>query len=181
MMKKIVCLLLAMVFLTVLCGCSTQMTAVENYLIALKKADMNGMETALTSSDTTQSALFNHLNEDEKAALQSLYALIQYTIGEVAEEKDAKFVDVTLKIPNMQKILSLAEKQMLVTAESGEQIIREMVGDGTVTKTLMTEMTVSVKMTQASGVWKIARDDNENRAFFDAIALTNMMQFIANY
>jgi hypothetical protein len=36
-------------------------------------------------------------------------------------------------------------------------------------------------MTQASGVWKIARDDNENRAFFDAIALTNMMQFIANY
>jgi hypothetical protein len=91
-------------------------------------------------------------------------------------------VEISVKLPDMEKILSLAKMQILVTAESAEQVVRTMLANGTIAKTMMKQSDFHVKMTEnADGEFLIDRNDEENKAFFDAIALENMMTFFLNH
>ncbi len=176
MMKKIACLLLTAVFLTVLCGCSTQMTAVENYLIAIKKQDFEGAANTLSGKEQhLEASLYQNLNEDEKEVLQKLYALMQYSIGEETEENGVKFVSVNLKTPDVQRIFALADKQILVSAESMEKIVSDMIDNGSVAKTMMSEKTFLVRMTENDGKW-LVDSGKVNQAFFDAVGFETVVR-----
>lgn len=175
-MKKIIAMMLAIILSFSLCACSVKMTAAENYLIALKKLDTEGMKAAVDTEEFLD--ILNRASDEEKEVLQKLYALIQYTVGEQTEENGAKFIAMTLKVPDMKRLIELVKKQILVSAESAEKVISDMIDDGTVARTLMTEKTVSVKMIAKDGEWVIAVEDSENDAFMDVLALTDTVSFI---
>lgn len=175
-MKKIIAMMLAIILAFSLCACSVKMTAAENYLIALKKWDAEGMKAAVDTEEFLD--ILNRASDEEKEVLQKLYALIQYTVGEQTEENGAKFIAMTLKVPDMKRLIELVKKQILVSAESAEKVISDMIDDGTVARTLMTEKTVSVKMIAKDGEWVIAVEDSENDAFMDVLALTDTVSFI---
>ena len=175
-MKKIIAMMLAIILSFSLCACSVKMTAAENYLIALKKLDTEGMKVAVDTEEFLD--ILNRASDEEKEVLQKLYALIQYTVGEQTEENGAKFIAMTLKVPDMKRLIELVKKQILVSAESAEKVISDMIDDGTVARTLMTEKTVSVKMIAKDGEWVIAVEDSENDAFMDVLALTDTVSFI---
>lgn len=176
-MKKIVAMLLAAVLAFSLCACSAQMTAAENYLIALKKMDREGMKAAL---DTEASlGILDRTSDEENAVLQKLYASLQYTIGEQTEEDGARFVSVTLKTVDAQRLIELVKKQILVSADSAEKAVSDMIDSGAVAKTMTIEKTVSVKMIEKDGAWVIAAEDAANAEFMNTVALSEMASFIA--
>lgn len=182
MMKKMVCLCLVLMLFFVFCSCDAKMTAAENYLIAVKQLDEKGIQSSLIMSDEALQRCFDHIGEEEKTALSELYALTVYDIGETKTASGSKYVEVSVKLPDMEKILSLAKMQILVTAESAEQVVHTMLADGTIAKTMMKQSDFYVKMTEnADGEFLIDRNDEENKAFFDAIALENMMTFFLNH
>lgn len=173
-MKKILCLQLVFIFIFVFCACSAQMTAVENYLIAVKNMDMEGISGSLGGEDRNLEILDRNLNEEEEEALRKLYALMQYSMGEQTEENGARFVDVTLQIPDVQRIFELVDKQILVSAESAEKLVLDMIESGAVEKTMMIEKKISVKMIESDGKWLIDSGD-ANKDFFDAVGLELVM------
>ena len=180
-MKKIVCLFLAAVLMFAFCSCSSEMTAAEDFLIALKQMNIDAMKQELipeTEAGSLYTKLDTSLTEAERAVLQKLYGLTQYTVGEVIEEDGARFVSMTLKTPNAKRIAELADKQILVSAESAENIVSDMIDGGTVAKTLMTEKTVSVKMTEKDGAWLVDYEAAENAAFRETLAISEILNFI---
>ena len=176
MMKKMVCLLLAAVFLIVLCSCGTQMTAVENYLIALKKMDFEGVMNTVSESNQNLENLYKNLNDEEKETLQKLYGLVQYTIKEETKENGVRLVDITLKIPDVKRIFELTDKQILVSAETASKVVSDMIDSGTVSKTLILEKSFTVQMIESDGKWRIDSGD-ANKEFFDTIGFEKTMHF----
>ncbi|MBQ8496811.1 MAG: hypothetical protein IJ489_05060 [Clostridia bacterium] len=176
-MKKLMAMVLAAVLAFTLCSCSVKMTAAENYLIALKKMDAEGMKAAVDAEELLD--ILNRASDEEREALKKLYAPIQYTVGEQTEEDGARFVSLTLKVPDMARLIELVKKQILVSAETAEKVISDMIDDGTVAKTMMIEKTVSVKMIEKNGEWVIAVADEANDAFMQTIALTETVSFVA--
>lgn len=175
-MKKMVAALLVAVMILSLCSCSAGMTAAEKYLIAVKKLDMQGLGTVQPMTEI----LYRNLDDEEKATLLDLYALLQYTIGEVSEENGVKFVSVTLKTPDVKRIFDLVDKQILVSAETAQQVISGMLESGTIAKTMMTEKTFLVKMVETDGQW-LVDSGVANQEFLDTVGLEAVMNsFVLN-
>ena len=184
-MKKIIALLLAVWMLFSLTGCSEGMTSAENFLLAVKKMDMTAMKNELVP-DEKLGSLYLKLDsapqEESLSALRELYALMHYTMGEISENGNGvKTARVTLKVPDVERICSLVKVQAMVNADSAEKIVTDMIADGSVAGTMMLEKTVTVKMTEENGVWKIPYGDKENEAFADALAIGDMISFFIKY
>lgn len=180
LLKKIIAFCLAAVMVFAFFGCDETMTAAENFLLATKEWNMEQMKKELVP-DTKTGALYTRLDteltEEETLVLQKLYGMIQYTIGEESLEKGAKFVKITLKVPDFARIRELCATKILVLSESAETIISGMIEDGSIEKSLMTEKTVSVKMVETSGASLIPCD--ENSEFFEILYLSEMLSFIS--
>ena len=182
-MKKIMALLLIAGICCSLFGCVGKMTPVENFLLAVKKMDLAAMKTELTPDETTGSFYLKlqslrASDAESLRVIRDLYALVQYTMGETAAAQNgAKTVSVTLKVPDMERIRSLAEAQNLVSGDSTEKIVGDMIANGSVTKSMMKEYSFAVKITETDGVWRIPYGDKENAAFAEALALADMIDF----
>lgn len=182
-MKKTIALILIVAIGCSLTGCFQQMTPVENFLLAIKKMDLAAMRAEMVPDETAGSAyrkLGNaDLNEESLQALGELYSLVQYKMGEVSSDGDVKTVSVTLKVPDMERIRSLAMTQILVSGDTAATVIGGMLADGSVSQNMMKEYTLSVKMTETDGVFKIPYGDKENAAFAKALAIAEMIDFLS--
>ena len=184
-MKKVLAFFLAACMLVLFVGCSGKMTPAEKFLLAVKKMDFTAMKNELIP-DEKLGSLYLKLEtapqEDTLLVLRNLYALVHYTIGEVSEaENGVKTVRITLKTPDMERICNLARVEAMASADSAEQIVGNMIADGSVSGSMMLENTFSVKMTEADGVWKIPYGDKENEAFANALAIEDMIAFFIKY
>lgn len=182
-MKKMIAFVLVVAISCSLFGCIAKMTPVENFLLATKEMDIASMRAELVPDETVGS-LYRKLeqanpNEESLQTLRALYALVQYTIGEVSDEGDAKTVSVTLKAPDMERIRVLTSTQILVSGDTASAVIEEMIADGSVSKSMMKEYSLSVKMIQTDGVWAIPCGDKENADFVSALAIADMIEFLS--
>ena len=182
-MKKLVAFILVICLACALFGCAATMTPVENFLVATEKMDFSAMKAELVPDERVGSFYLklknmNPLTEGSVEALKSLYGYMEYTMGETSPaENGAKTVSVKIKIPDVERILTLAKAQLLVSGESAESIIMAMIDDGSVKNTLK-EATFTVKMTETDGVWKIPYGDKENADFVKALSLAEMIDFM---
>lgn len=179
-MKKILSFCLAAVILFSFFGCNETMTPAEKFLLATKEWNVEGMKKELVADMSLHSLytrLDTKLNEDEKQTMQKLYGMMQYTIGEQSLEKGMKSVEITLKVPDFKRIKELSATKILVFAEAAETIVSNMIADGSIEKSLMTEKTISVKMVEKDGAFLIPYA--ENAEFFENLFLSEMLNFIS--
>ena len=182
-MKKTIAFVLIVAISCSLFGCMAKMTPVENFLLATKKMDIASMRAEIVPDETVGSLarkLENaDIDEESLQALKAIYALVQYTVGEISTEGNVKKVAVTLKAPDMERIRALTSTQILVSGDTASAVIGEMVEDGSVSKSMMKEYSVSVKMIQTDGVWLIPCGDKENADFVNALAIAEMIEFLS--
>lgn len=182
-MKKTIAFVLIVAISCSLFGCMAKMTPVENFLLATKEMDIASMRAEIVPDETVGSLarkLENaDIDEESLQALKAIYALVQYTVGEISTEGNVKKVAVTLKAPDMERIRVLTSTQILVSGDTASAVIGEMVEDGSVSKSMMKEYSVSVKMIQTDGVWLIPCGDKENADFVNALAIAEMIEFLS--
>ena len=94
------------------------------------------------------------------------------------ENAGEQTVEITLKVPDFERILSLAKAQILVSGDSAASILEDMLSDGSISKSMMKDYSLSVKMTETDGDWKIPYGDKENADFVKALSLAEMLDFI---
>ena len=186
-MKKMLSLLMVAVMLVSLFGCVTKSSHAEELLIAAKAIDLDSMSAHAALPKTSSAVPFAQekfyaaqLQEEEKSVLISLYAMLQYTIGEESAVEDGiKTVAVTLKAPDFARLKSLVHTELLVSAKSAEQIISGMIENGTLAKNYMTEKKITVKMVEQDGEFYVSCYEKDNAELFDALALLDMLRFFA--
>ena len=182
-MKKIIACILVVAMSCALFGCLPEMTAVEKFLLAVGKMDIAAMQKELVPDETTGSfyrKLQNaDLSEEALEVLRKLYSAVQYTIGEVSSENaKEKTVSVTIRIPDMEKIRSLATARILVSGDSPEMVLMAMLAEGQISSNMSKEYSFSVKMTETDGSFKIPYGDKANADFVKALALAEMFDFM---
>ncbi len=185
-MKKFLSLCLIVCIVFSMSACGTEMSPAENALIAVKALEMEDFFDCMTSNADTASvriqSLYASLEESEKISLRSLYALLQYTIGEETEETgDAKTISVTVKHPDMDRIKTLAEKKLLVSAETAQKVISDMMESGEISGYYMAEETFELLLKKEDGKWKLSYADKANETFFEMLYLTEMISFFAQH
>ncbi len=182
-MKKWIAFILIVVISCSLFGCLSKTTAVERFLLATKDMGFEAMRAELVPDEKTGS-MYTKLqktdpDEDTLRILTEFYSLMQYTVGEASSDTAGEqTVSVTMKVPDVERILSLAKAQLLVSGDSAAEIIENMLEDGSISKNMMKEYSLSVKMTETDGAWKIPYGDKENADFVKALSLAEMLDFI---
>lgn len=183
-MKKWIACILVVVMSCSLFGCLAKMTPVENFLLATVKMDFTSMQNEIVPDEKVGSfylKLQNLKQMDEEAlhVLRALYSLAEYKMGEtVSVSESEQKVAVTLKVPDMERIRSLAKAQMLVSGNSAGETLNRMISDGTVSESIIKEYSLSVKITKTESGWKIPYGDKENVDFVKALALAEMIDFM---
>ena len=186
-MKKMLSLLMIAVMLVSLFGCVAKSSHAEELLIAAKAVDLDAMSAHAVLPKTSSAVPFAQekfyaaqLHEDEKSVLVSLYAMLQYTMGEESAVEDGmKTVAVTLKAPDFARLKSLMHTELLVSAKSAEQIVSGMIENGLIEKSYMTEKKITVKMVEQDGEFYVSCNEKDNAELFDALALLDMLRFFA--
>lgn len=186
-MKRL--LLLCLVFCMALgCfGCADGMSPVEHALIAIQAMDVDTFSSYMSSdSDTLFSRMRKTYQEDiheqKRDTLRSLYGLLRYTMGEeAAVSNGVKTIAVTVTLPDMTRVRTLAEKRILVSAETAESVVREMLDSGEIEKGYMIEAVWQVKLVEEDGEWRIAYSDKANDAFVSDLYLSEMLTFFAQH
>lgn len=183
-MKKVVSLILLFAMLATLPCCSSGVSPVENFLLAVRKMDISSMEALMTSDSEAMASRIkeyaNSLDSDRRSALISLYSGLKYTISDETEtENGKKTVLVNLTIPDMTSIKSFAEAKMAVSGESAYEIVQSMLDSGAVAGSYMTEKTITVTLNLQDGKWLIPYSDTVNAEFVGALSLIEMLRFFA--
>lgn len=186
-MKRLLSVCLILCFVVSFSACGAKMTPVEEALIAVKSMDAEAFSVCMTSdSEMALSRIVGmvkaDITEEERATLQSLYGLIRYTMGEESEEMGGvKTVKVTVKLPDMARVRTLAEKKILVSAETANAVVSEMLASGEIEGNYMLEAVWEVKMTEEDGKWLIPYTDKANDAFVSGLYLSEMLTFFAQH
>lgn len=163
------------------------MSPAENALIAVKAMDMDAFSSYMTAdSQTTLSRVIGTfetgVSEEERETLKGLYGLIRYTMGEESEASgETKTVSVTVKIPDMERVKSLAEKKILVSAETANAVVSEMLESGEIANNYMLDVTWQITMKEEDGGWRIPYSDKVNEAFVGGLYLSEMFTFFAQH
>ena len=183
-MKKWIACILIVAMSCSLFGCLAKMTPVENFLLATVKMDFASMKNEIVPDEKTGSfylKLQNLKNTDEDAirVLKELYSFVKYTMGEtVSVSENEQKVSLTLRVPDMDKIRTLASAQILVSGDSAHAVIGHMIESGLISENVIKEYSFSVKMTKTESGWKIPYGDKENADFVKALALAEMIDFM---
>lgn len=166
-------------------ACSQDMSPVENALIAVKNMDVNAFASCMTSdSEASLSRIVTSfetgLAEEEKETMKNLYSLIRYTMGEeVALSEDTKTITVSVKIPDMARVRTLTEKKILVSAETANEVVSDMLESGEIAGYYMLDATWQIMMKKEDGKWKLSYADKANETFVSALYLAEMTAFFA--
>ena len=100
-------------------------------------------------------------------------------MGEISSDTvGEKTVSVTVRAPDMEKIRSLITAELLVSGKSSEKALGDMLAEGKISRNMMKEYNVSVKMEESDGEWKIPYGDKANAEFVKALALAEMMDLM---
>ena len=183
-LKRLLSLCLVLCLTVSLFACADGMSPVENALIAVKSMDMKTFSSCMTSdSEMMLSRIADALaseTDEERETMKSLYGLIRYTMGEESAEKNGeKTIAVTVKIPDMARIRTLAEKKILVSAETANAVISEMLTSGEIEGYYMLDMTWQITVREEDGKWLIPYNDKVNADFVNALYLVEMTAFFA--
>ena len=182
-MKKWIACLLIVAMSCSLFGCLAKMTPVENFLLATRKMDFTSMQNEIVPDEKTGSFYLKLQNvkadEDVLRVLKELYSLVKYTMGEtVSVSENEQKVSLTLKVPDMEKIRTLANAQILVSGNAAHAVVGNMIESGSISDSMMKEYSLSVKITKTESGWKIPYGDKENADFVKALALAEMIDFM---
>ena len=183
-MKKWIACILIVAMSCSLFGCLAKMTPVENFLLATMKMDVAAMQAEITPDEKTGSfykklQTSSQMNEDALQVLKALYSRVEYRMGEtVSVSENERKVAVTLKVPDMERILSLAKAQILVSGDSASETLNRMISEGSISDSIIKEYSLSVKITKTDGVWTIPYGDKDNADFVKALALAEMIDFV---
>ncbi len=154
-------------------------------MIALKNYDFSQFVGYMSESDAqTVSRLTEldaRLSAQERSALSRLYGMIHYTVGETAEGIESMTVQLELTIPDLSRIHAIADKTLLVTAQTAEAVILEMLESGDIEKNYMKKCSVAVWMTKEDGAWKLMYGAKENADLRGALYLSEMLTFLAGH
>ena len=184
-LKRLLSLCLVLCIVVSFSACAGEMSPVENALIAVKGMDMDAFSSQMTSdSEVALSRMIStfktSVDEEERETLKGLYGLIRYTMGEEIEGKSGeKTVAVTVKIPDMARVRTLAEKKILVSAETANVVISDMIASGEIAGYYMLDKTFQIKVIEEDGKWLILYNDKANADFVSALYLAEMMTFFA--
>lgn len=183
-MKKWIACLLIVAMSCSLFGCLAKMTPVENFLLATMKMDFMAMQNEIAPDEKTGSFYLKLQNlkqpdEDAVRVLKELYSFVKYTMGEtVSVSANEQTVSLTLKVPDMEKIRTMANAQVLVSGNAAHEIVGNMIASGLISDSVIKEYSVSVKITKTDSGWKIPYGDKENADFVKALALAEMIGFM---
>ncbi len=184
-MKKILSLLLIAAMAMMLFACGGSMNPAETALIAVKKLDLEAFSASMTAdSETALSRLKTAkaaLDASETETLTRLYAMITYTMGEENESDQGKTVSLTVKLPDMARIITLTEKKSLVSAQTAEEIVSEMLESGEIAAAYMLEKTWELTVCKEDGAWKLPYTDKANAALVNDLALAEMFSLFTIY
>ena len=186
-LKRLISVCLILCFVVSFSACSNQMNPAENALIAIKNMDMDAFFSCMTAdSETALSRIRGmydtDISTDERETLRSLYGLIRYTMGEEIEGADrTKTVSVSVKLPDMARVKTLAEKKILVSASTANDAVSEMLASGEIEKNYMLEAVWTIKLNEEDGAWRIDYADKANEAFVADLYLSEMFAFFAQY
>ena len=183
-MKKIVSFVLLAAVIFVFVGCSGGMSPVEEALLAVRKVDIAALEKLLTPETRAVTDSMREydkmLDTERQDVLLSLYALLEYTMGEEsALDNGVKTVSVTVRAPDMARIRALAEKRVLASGEAVYEAVDAMLRDGSVAKSYMVERTLAVRLEQRDGAWRIPYSEAANGAPLEMLSLSEMLRFFA--
>ncbi len=183
-MKKIlsICLIFCVIFGVV--SCADNMNPAENALIAIKSLDVDAFYSYMTSDADSARVLdaYGNLNESERETLKKLYGLIQYTVEKETEEGNGqKTVSLTVKHPDMARVRTLADKKILVSAETAEAVVSVMLESGEIAGYYMAEEVFDVVLKKEDDTWKVAYREKANEAFFEMLYLVEMFTFFAQH
>ena len=183
-MKKWIACILIVAMSCSLFVCLAKMTPVENFLLATMKMDFTSMQNEIVPDEKMGSfylKLQNWKQTDEEAVrvLKELYSVVKYTMGEtVSVSETEQRVSLTLRVPDMEKIRSLANAQVLVSGDSAYAVVGNMIASGSISDSMIKEYALSVKITKTESGWKIPYGDKENADFVKALALAEMIDFM---
>ena len=183
-MKKLLSfiLLLSMALLFVCCSGGT--SPAEAFLLAARKMEFDTMEN-LMASETVSLARemkesYDALTSEEQTVLSSLYSHLQYTMEEESEPKDGvKTVSVHLTMPDISKIIENAEAEILVSGNSADKIIKQMLDSGVIAESCMTERTIHIELKQENDKWLLPYSETANPELLQMLALNDILRFFA--
>lgn len=183
-MKKTVSLVLLIALLAALPGCSGGADPVGDFLLAVRKMDVDAMEALMTSDSAAAASRIREyadsLDSDKRAVLVSLYSELKYTITEGTEERDdTKTVLLSLTVPDLSAIKAFAEARMAVSGESAAEIVESLLEGGVVAGSYMTEKKITVALKKEEGTWRIPFSESENAELVAALSLVEMLRFFS--
>ncbi len=184
-MKRILSVCLFLCLIVSFSACSSQMNPAENAIIAVKNMDMDAFSSCMTSDSeaavTRIVGIFEtDIDADERETMKTLYGLIRYTMGEESDAVNGeKTVRMDVKIPDMARVRTLAEKKILVSAETANAVVSEMFASGEIASHYMLEISWQITLREEDGEWRIAYSDKANEAFVNDLYLLEMLTFFA--
>ncbi len=181
-LKRLLSFLFVCLFLFVAASCSKGGNPAEEALIALKRFDLTAFSACMTSaSEGTLTSLRENaasLTDAEREVLTALYGTLHYTIGDMTEENDKRTVTVKASLPDLARVRALAEKKILVTADTADAVLRSMLESGEIEKSYMLDRTWQIVLTKEADAWKLSYTDKANEAFVKDLYLAEMISFL---
>ncbi|MBQ9748244.1 MAG: hypothetical protein IJV98_05615 [Clostridia bacterium] len=182
-MKRLLFLLLALcLILALMSGCTERMSAAESALIAVKEMDLAALSSCVTPETQAQitrmQRTYEGLDETERATLVRLYAQIRYTIVGTTDTADGgRTVTVTAKLPDMSRVRTLANAQ-IVFGKTANESVTEILDGG---KADVRDVTWEIVLAKHDGEWLVCYDEKINGAWIADLGLTEMLAFFAKH
>lgn len=183
-MKKVVSLLFLLSVLLLFACCTAEASPAEAFLSAVKECDIDAMSEWMTSETASVGDRLREydgqLDFEERETRKRLYANLSYTIdGEEQTDGGGRTVTVKLIIPDMERILEYANAQILVSGGTANEVIAQMLDDGTVAEDCMTEETIGIHFEQQDGSLHIPYSEMKNAELVRLLSLEEVFRFFA--
>ena len=182
-MKRLLSLLLVLCLGIVgMSSCADRVTVAEDALLAVKAMDLEMLSSCVTPDTKTAVTRlcdsYGNLNAEEKETLTRLYAMLRYTMGETVDTaNDMKTVTVEVTLPDISRLRSLANAQ-IVFGKTANESVTELLDGGTVE---MRELTWEIVITKTDDVWQVIYDEKTNGAWIRDLGLSEMLAFFTKY
>ncbi len=181
-MKKIVSLIFLLSALMLFVCCTAEESPVEMFLAAVGRYDIDTMANMMTQ-DTAASGerlaeYDRQLELEERDTLRRLYSCLVYTVEQETEPtENTRMVRVNVSAPDMEKILTYAEAEVLVSGGTAEDIVHEMLDDGMIAESCMTEKTVDILFEKQNDRWLIPYSEEANAGLVKLLSMDVVLRF----